>query len=402
MNESEDQNPNEFDASNISRRRRERRRIISPLTPDEKSIFIEGVLRKASPTFDFFIFSFLSGGIIGAAFLLDAPYMLVLGALLAPQMAPVVGVSLGAVLGSGKYFLRSFAAIMVASFLVTLVGTLSGFAASLLSSTDLLHVHLYTQLTWPPFIVIGIGAILTTSTLIKEKQRPEIPSVLLAYGLFLPLTAGGFGLGSGIPHLWTDGLVLFSIHLTWALILGIITLGIMGFKPYVVFGYSIGGVIIMILMIISMGVGGATAVIGGNISLPTYTNSPAPTLTPTQTQTPTPVPPTQTPSPTNTIQPSNTATSPPTLTPTKIQAIIDVLPEFGGAILRDEPNGKIITYLPIGALVELTGKTELDEANYNWSEVYSIENDEIGWILSNLAVTATPAQSSVESATATP
>lgn len=399
MIDSSNQDPEDFRKTSVSRRRRERRRIISPLTPDEKTKYIEGVIRKATPSFDFFLFSFLSGGILGAGFLLDSPYMLMLGALLAPQMAPLVGVSLGTVLGSGKHFARSFAALMVGGFLVTLVGALAGYGARLWLPMELLQIHLHTQMTWPPFIVVGIGAILTTATLVKDKQRPEIPSITLAYGLYLPLTASGFGLGSGIAHLWPDGLVLFAIHLAWAILLGVITLGVMGFRPYTIFGYSMGGVFIMVAAILFVGASGAGAVIGGNIALPTSTQTITPSLTATLTPTNTPIPPTITSSPTNTLTPTPTFTNTPTLTPTPIQALIDVLPEFGGAVLRDNPNGKIVFSLFIGALVEITGNTEIDEFGLIWLEVYSVESDQYGWILDSLLITATPDFSILDTAT---
>lgn len=78
-----------------ARRRRARRKVISPLTPDEKTSYIQGVLRKAAPSFDFFLFSLFSGTVIGLGFMLDSPYVMLLGVLLAPVMAPVVGTSLG-------------------------------------------------------------------------------------------------------------------------------------------------------------------------------------------------------------------------------------------------------------------------------------------------------------------
>ena len=61
-----------------ARRRREQRKIISPLTPDEKTDYIEAVLKNASPSFDFFLFSLFTGAIIGLGFILDSPYVLLL------------------------------------------------------------------------------------------------------------------------------------------------------------------------------------------------------------------------------------------------------------------------------------------------------------------------------------
>jgi hypothetical protein len=43
-----------------------------------------------------------------------------------------------------------------------------------------------------------------------------VPSVAIAYELYLPLAAAGFGLSSRIQNLWPDGLVIFTVYLAWA------------------------------------------------------------------------------------------------------------------------------------------------------------------------------------------
>lgn len=70
-----------------ARRRRAKRQLISTLTPDERASYLDEVARKAAPSFDFFLFSLLAGGIIGAGYIFDSPYLLLLAALLAPMMA---------------------------------------------------------------------------------------------------------------------------------------------------------------------------------------------------------------------------------------------------------------------------------------------------------------------------
>jgi uncharacterized membrane protein len=235
-----------------ARQRRARRKIIAPLTTDEKTDYIQTVLRKASPTFDFFLFSFLAGAILGVGFIIDNPYFLLLGTLLAPLMSPVIGISLGTVLGSARFFGRSLGGLLIGGFLVIVTSALAGFATRLWPPMELFQVHLHSQLTWPPFIALGVGAVVTSTTLVRERHHSGIPSILLAYGLYLPLTAAGFGLGSGTPHLWPDGLVLFTIHLAWATLLGAITLAIMGFRPYTLFGYSLGGVILLLMVTLAL------------------------------------------------------------------------------------------------------------------------------------------------------
>jgi hypothetical protein len=394
--------PPEEPRRTAARRRRASRQVIAALTPDERSTYIDEVANRAAPSFDFFLFSLLAGAIISFGLILDSPYLLLLGALAAPLMSPVVGVSLGTVLGSTRHFGRSLGGLAIGSFLVLLTGALAGFAVRIWLPMNLLQVYLHAQLTWPPFLVIGIGAVMTAATLVKENFNPNIPSTAVAYALYLPLAASGFGLGSGLPFLWPDGLVLFAIHLAWVILLGAITLGIMGFRPYSLFGYSIGGVIALIGIVLAIGFGGAGAVVGGEIALPTHTPTITPSITATTTPTNTPVPPTATftPSTTPTISLTPTITETPTVTP--VEALVSVGNDFSGAVLRDAPNGRIISSLFNGSLVIIIGDLQLDENNRIWVKVLDVENNVEGWVLQSLLITATPSDFSLPTDSATP
>lgn len=401
MNLTPDSSPENPDDLSPARRRRARRRVISLLTPDERASFLDEVAHKAAPSFDFFLFSLVAGGIIGLAYLLDSPHLLILGALFAPRMLPAVGISLGTVLGSAEYFRRSSGGLLVSSFLVLFSGAVIGLVARLWLPLDLLQVYSHSQLTWPPFVLLGLGAALTAATLVKENWRVQVASVAMAYALFTPLSAAGFGLGSGLPHLWPAGLVLFAIHLAWATLLGAATLAAMGFRPLTLFGYSFGGAIALGLILLAIGFGGAGAVVGGQIALPTATFTPTPTQTLTPTLTATPEPPTSTPTPTITPTPSLTPTITLTPTATPVQALVIVGEGFNGAVLRDAPNGRNIGSLFNGSVVEILGETQLDENNRTWVKVLSLETNTEGWLLQSLLVTATP-EGGVPTATETP
>jgi hypothetical protein len=399
MNLSDPQDPEEIQNSR-ARRRRARRQVIEPLTPDEKSNYIDEVAKRASPSFDFFLFSLVAGLVMGVGYLLDSPHLLIAGALIAPLMSPLVGVGLGTVLGSAPYFGRSIGGFLLGSLLVFLAGALAGLAGRIWMPLNLMQVHVYTQLTVPPCIVVGAGAVLTTATLVKQRFNPAIPSVALAYGLYLPLSAAGFGMGSGLTSLVADGLVLFAIYMAWVTLLMAAASGVMGFRPYSLFGYSIGGVIALVGIILVIGFSGAGAVLGGQIALPTSPPSVTPSLAPTKTLTATPAPPTAsfTPSLTSTQTLTPTITSTPTATP--VEALVKVNEEYG-AVVRDKPDGNIISTLFNGSVVIMLGDTAGGNGGRTWAHVYSLENQKEGWVLRSLLVTATPAPTVTPPPTAT-
>ncbi len=94
-------------------RRRRARRLLAPLDADERADFMAHVAHRASPSFDFYALSLVSGIVLTLGLYLDSPAVLILGAALAPLMAPVIGVALGTVVGSGQLFLRSLAGLVI-------------------------------------------------------------------------------------------------------------------------------------------------------------------------------------------------------------------------------------------------------------------------------------------------
>lgn len=382
--------PDDPDRLPPARRRRAKRSLI-PAEIDERAEVLDKISRRALPTLDFFIFSLLAGTVFSAGYLLNSPPILLLGALLAPMMAPVVGVSLGTVVGSVRYFIRNLVGLLIGCGLVFGVGVLVGYATQFWQPVDMALAHFYTQLSWTNVLVLALGAALTSAALVRSDQGPYLPSVALAYELYLPLLATGIGLGSGEPFLWPDGLVVFAIHLSWGVLIGAFVLLILGFRPLTLFGYTLGGVVTLLAVILAIGISGAGAAFSAQIALPT----PVPTATPTITLTPTPsltpVPPTATPTLTITPTQTSTGTLTPTPSPTPILALITAGGNAGGAFLRAEPdfNAETVAVLNNGSLVEVLSDQLVEQDGYFWVNVLTSDG-EAGWILQNLLVTATP------------
>lgn len=372
-------------------RRRRARRLLAPMEADERAAFLDELAHRASPSFDFFLFSLLAALVIGAGLLIDSPALLVLGAVLAPLMAPVVGLSLGTVTGSVRFFLRSLAGFFVGCLFIFLAGVLAGFIGSAWLPSSLTQAHLHALLSWPNFLLIAAGAILTTAFIVHPERDAAVPSVALAYGLYLPIAAAGFGLGAGATgaaaHLWPDGLVIFAIHLAWGVLLGALTLAVLGYRPLTLFGYSLGAAIALLGVILLIGISGAGAVVGAQIGLPTPIPSATPTVTLTPTLTSTPVPPTATPTLTPTLTPTRTPTMTPSPTPTPVYAQVQAL-TGGGAVLRTDPGGTILTTLSNGTRVQVLPDT-VDKNGITWVHVV-IPNGTHGWILQSLLAGVTP------------
>ena len=372
-----DQIPDDPEDLTPARRRRADRGLI-PEDLIEIADDIEELAHKTIPSFDFFLFSLLSAAIITASILADSPALLVLGALTAPVMAPFIGISLGTATGSFKFFSQRLAGSLVASGFVFLVGILGGYATFVLKTPNVQFLIYNARVSWTHIVLVIAGTALAVISLKQKGQTPVLPSVAIAYELYVPLAIAGFGFGSGQPHLWPDGLVVYGIHLALVAITGTVVFMLLGIKPLKFIGYTLGSLVAILCILGVIGLSSAGAVVGGKIAMPTLvptatmTGTPAP---PTATATVTPIPPTPTLTPTvptATYTPLPTETSTITPEPTPIYAVIAASEEFGGAVIREEPN---FDSLRLASLINSTiieildpSPTE-DEAGYSWLRV---------------------------------
>jgi len=274
-------------------------------------------------------------------------------------------------------------------------GALVGWFGKTFLDPDLSHAYQHAQISWLNFLVLAVGAFLLTASMTRSESSPLVSSVALAYELYIPLAAAGFGLTTQAPHLWPAGLVVFIVHLAWAALLGALTLAILGFRPLTLFGYTLGGALALVGVILLIEIGSMGAVVGTGVALPTplptptVTITPIPTATPTFTPTLTPVPPTETPTLTLTATqtPVPTATITPTATP--MYARVSAL-TGGGARLRAEPYGTTITAMNNGTLVLVLSDQFVVAGNMTWVNVRIMPDGPEGWVLQELLIMATP------------
>jgi hypothetical protein len=239
----------------------------------------------------------------------------------------------------------------------------------------------------PDLLIVILGAALLVFSFIRSEQKPILASVMLAYGLFLPVSAAGLGLGIGREvsgtALWPNGLLVALIHLALATLIGSIVLFSMRFKPIKASGYllpfSLGLISIIALVLFT----GAMTIIRDAItatrhlaSTPTVLILPSatPTVIPASTMTPTNLP-SATLSPTTTLE----------LTP--VYAVITAGGNFGGANLRTDPGGALIKVLTNGHMVEVLPEIT-NVGNLTWAHVRTLDGIE-GWVLQSvLTITA--------------
>lgn len=408
-------------------RRRRARRTFFPADAEGRTAVLADLARRAYPSYDLFIYAILSGAILAAGYLLDSQAVIIFGVLAAPLLTPWVGLSLAAVTGSPRFFIQTLAALLVSAGLVFVIGLAAGFADSPFEPRTLNEIHLHSRL-WPSELaVLALGALLLIVTFVRTEDKPYLPSVILAYAFYLPVSAAGFGLGANLEGVWPQAAQVALVHLTWATLFGILALASLRFRPR-----SFGGFIVSLLLTLSLLAGLLTWTGWGRAALDltrgttpppalSEVEGPVPTsyfpLTPTLSGSPPPRPnpspsatlprPSATASPSPTVEgaaetPAETVTPSITIEPTPIFARINS-PEGGGAKVRNSPGGEYLLTLSNGFFVEVLGETE-ERMGVIWAKIAVERNGERleGWIIQSLLMTATPVVNWEATATLTP
>ena len=378
-----------------ARRRRSRRLNFSSSTQDERAEFLAEVAHRVTPSADYFLFSLLAGVILVAALLTDAPALYLLSVLLAPFLAPVMGLSFGMLLGSPRFFFQSLAAVFIGGLILFGMGALAGWVSQFLPAAGSTQAALHAAFTWPDILLLTIGAGLTTFMLARSPEtKPLVSNIALAYALYLPAGVAGYGLVSGTPGLWPDGLILFGVYLALAVLVSAIVLAAFRLRPLNAFGYTATGGLILVCGLAGLAILGAMPDSGLPPAAPLAVHPPAIDATLTATSLPpmteTPAPPTVTLTPTNTLVPSMTPTLTLTPIPTPLWAKV-YAPQSNGVLVRSEPSGtsKIVASLLNNNLVEVLPEVVQDGA-VTWVHV-RVNATTVGWINQSLLITATPA-----------
>jgi uncharacterized membrane protein len=397
----EDEEPQPEEQHLPRSRRRRARTILAGGDVSERAEFMADLVHQGTATLDFYLFALLSGIVVGAAILFNSPALFVLAALLAPFMAPVIGMALATATGSLGLFLRSLASLVVGGLVILLLGAGAGLIQGS-AAVNASQVYPHAQFSWPDLAVLVLGTIVTVYLVVRNpRSKPLVSSVALAYELFLPLGAAGYGFilsqgPSGGAGLWPDGLILFAAYMAVAVMVGTIVFILQGVRPMRTTGYPIGLLLFALMLAASyllilpgMPLGSQPTpapVVVVQSATPEEPASPTWTLLPVATDTP--VPPTATRTATATLIPSLTAsaTLPPTATP--VWGLVNA-GEANGVIIRAEPNSNtVVTTLLNGNLIQILPE-QVNKAGVIWIHVRSPDGKE-GWVQAALVLTTTP------------
>ena len=241
----DDQVPLEPSSRINESRRRRTRRLIVPSGRTERSIYVNEIASRLVPALDYYLFSMLCAVVLGAAILLDHPAIYILAALLAPFMAPLVGLGLSTAVGSFKFFLQSLGGLAIGSIFVFIGGLLSGWISKLTPDFYPNQALYHTRFSIPDLILLSVGTILAIYLTVRvPKQRSLVASVALAYEVYIPIGVAGFGLSSKMSQFFVPALRTAGINILLIILIGAIVLAFLRLRPFTFFGYLLTAILL--------------------------------------------------------------------------------------------------------------------------------------------------------------
>jgi uncharacterized membrane protein len=381
----EDQVPLE-PSSHINESRRHRtRRLIIPSGRTERSIYVNEIASRLVPAIDYYLFSLLCAIVLGAAILLDHPAIYILAALLAPFMAPLVGLGLSTAVGSFKFFVQSLGGLAIGSVFIFIGGLISGWISKLIPNFYPNQALFHTRFSFPDLVLLIVGTVLAIYLTVRvPKQRSLVASVALAYEVYIPIGVAGFGLSSKMPQFFAPALRTAGINILLVILIGTIVLAFLRLRPFTFFGY--------LLTIVLLG-GAAYALIASSAiktelsprytpsiysTTPTLMNSNPAVITETPRPATATVPIPSNATATNTLVPTRTPTVTNTPKPPETWATINI---DGGVYARQIPCyddtqcPKIIPAIPNKTPVQVLGTNP----EKTWAQIL-MDDGSKGWI----------------------
>lgn len=190
-------------------RRRRRAPLVIPAGSEEQSERLSQLARETYPSYQFFVQAIASAFIVALGLALDSKGLLVAGAIVAPVLLPINGSLLGLLSGRLRYFFDTMAGLALTAVSVFGAGALAGWLMSGFLPRTFNEALLHGRLWWPDFPVIAIAGFVFANGFLRGRPGSRAASAVIAYELFIPISAAGFGLGSGVAGLWPQGLFVF-------------------------------------------------------------------------------------------------------------------------------------------------------------------------------------------------
>ena len=164
-------------------------------SPERREFVVKEVSSGSEPGIRFYLLLTTSALIAAFGLIANSTAVIIGAMLVSPLMTPIIGSSLGLVIGDGRLFANSLRSVVVGTVLAILFSSLLGFLPLALEATP--EMLLRVRPTLLDLLVAVLAGFAGAYAMIDEKVSPALPGVAIAVAIVPPLSNTGICLSLG-------------------------------------------------------------------------------------------------------------------------------------------------------------------------------------------------------------
>jgi uncharacterized hydrophobic protein (TIGR00271 family) len=203
--------------------------LFPTLTTEEQLGVREELIEDAQPGSDYFVLIVLSSIIATLGLLLNSPAVVIGAMLVAPLMSPILGFSLGIILGEGRLVRTSLESVFKGVMASIIVAIIIGLLSPLKEMTP--EILSRTQPTLLDLLIALASGMAGAYAVSRKDVSAALPGVAIAAALAPPLGVVGLGFANGNMQAAGGALLLFTTNLVTISLGGVIIFTLLGIHP---------------------------------------------------------------------------------------------------------------------------------------------------------------------------
>jgi len=356
------------------------RKVLATAGPRQFQDFIDDLIRRNQLNLNFVLQLILSQVILAAGLIANLPLLILLSAVTAPVLNPMIGLVLSAIKPSGRYFLKSFLYLLITAAAFFGTGWLINLVSPSTISAEQITAFFALKDGWLEWVVLVTTSMISVYLFLYRAGGPSVvTSTVLAYLIFIPVTLVGLLYAQGDQAAAVNLLLLCGTRFFISILALLITTWVFGFSPKGVLGWLLLVIVVLASALAIFEMRFSQVSFSLPEAQPVSVVAAAPTDEPAE---PTKIPPTKAVVPVvptqvtvliATDQPS------PAIIATPTSQFAQVVSE-SGVVVRESPSTQavIVTYINNGLQVTLLGE-QVNDQGMDWEKVVAPDGKE-GWV----------------------
>ena len=211
------------------------RKLVLPVTLEQRAEVRTSLRDSAQPDFDYFVLVVLSSMIATLGLLTNSGAVIIGAMLVAPLMSPIIGLGLGSLIGDEKLLRNAGSAIVrgaIVAITISVVLTWANNALPFVTLQELpAEVLARTQPSPIDLLIALAGGLAAAYALAQPSLSAALPGVAIATALMPPLGTVGIGIAMGRWDVAGGAFLLFITNAVTIAFASMLVFFVLGFSP---------------------------------------------------------------------------------------------------------------------------------------------------------------------------